>query len=103
MMLMSPTKDATNTRDRALDGDQVDAVQEKQEKKGDQYVRIQLSLRPEYAKRLEKLRVQLGLNSYAEVVRYCLRQTEQLVRADPEADSDLYLQHPDGTRILIMR
>jgi hypothetical protein len=80
-----------------------ETVKTRGERKAEQYIRIQLSLRPEYAKRLEALRIKLGLRSYAEVVRYCLRQTEQLVRIDPDADAELYLVHPDGTRMYIMR
>jgi len=87
---------------RQIEGEP-ETVKTRGERKAEQYIRIQLSLRPEYAKRLEALRIKLGLRSYAEVVRYCLRQTEQLVRIDPDADAELYLVHPDGTRTYIMR
>jgi hypothetical protein len=66
------------------------------------YIRIQLSLRPEYAQRLEWLRKSLGVTSYAEVVREALRQTEQLAKlAGP--DGKISVENPDGTRTYIMR
>jgi len=85
------------------DESELATLKSKGERKAEHYIRIQLSLRPEYAKRLEALRIKLGVKSYAEVVRYCLRQTEQLVKIDPDGDAELYLVHPNGTRTYIMR
>jgi hypothetical protein len=70
-------------------------------KKG-RYIRIQLSLRSEYAQRLEWLRGVLGVNSYAEVVREALRKTEQLAKIVGPHDK-LYVEKPDGERTYIMQ
>jgi hypothetical protein len=66
------------------------------------YIRIQLSLRPEYAQRLEWLRRALGVNSYAEVVREALRKTEQLAKIVGPQDK-LYVEKPNGERTYIMQ
>lgn len=70
-------------------------------KKG-RYIRIQLSLRPEYAQRLEWLRRALGVSSYAEVVREALRKTEQLSKIVGPQDK-LYVEKPNGERTYIMQ
>ena len=70
-------------------------------KKG-RYIRIQLSLRPEYAQRLEWLRRALGVNSYAEVVREALRKAEQLAKIVGPQDK-LYVEKPNGERTYIMQ
>lgn len=70
-------------------------------KKG-RYIRIQLSLRPEYAQRLEWLRRALGVSSYAEVVREALRKSEQLAKIVGPQDK-LYVEKPNGERTYIMQ
>jgi hypothetical protein len=70
-------------------------------KKG-RYIRIQLSLRPEYAQRLEWLRRVLGVSSYAEVVREALRKAEQLAKIVGPQDK-LYVEKPNGERTYIMQ
>ena len=73
-----------------------------EEAKKGRYIRIQLSLRPEYAQRLEWLRCALGLSSYAEVVREALRKSEQLAKIVGPQDK-LYVEKPNGERTYIMQ
>jgi hypothetical protein len=91
---------ATRTSNHAasLPGSEDDA----EDAKRGRYIRIQLSLRSEYAQRLEWLRRTLGVNSYAEVVREALRKTEQLAKI-VEPQDKLYVEKPNGERTYIMQ
>jgi len=72
-----------------------------EETKHGQYVRVQLSLRSEFAERLERLRRKSGVASYAEVVRDALKrhdQIEQLLGPDDK----LCIERSDGSRTYLL-
>jgi hypothetical protein len=64
-------------------------------------VRLQLTLAPEYARRINELRSKMRVRSYSDVVREGLRLLEQLHRAVGN-DGKLFVEKPDGTRFYIM-
>jgi len=61
-------------------------------------VRLQLTLKPEFAKRLDAMKKSSRADSYSDVVRNALRLYEGVLRHVGD-DGRLVLQKPDGTLV----
>jgi len=59
-------------------------------------VRLQLTLKVEFAERLETLRQEMKAESYAEVLRTSLRLLERFLAAEKNG-SRVFVKDPDGT------
>lgn len=63
-------------------------------------VRLQLTLKAEFAERLEALRVETHASSYSDVIREALRVYEDLVQEVKEGHR-IYAREEDGTLVRI--